>query len=142
MADQRNGGNANGNGKVETNGTARRSTVSHTTSPTSPSSPKDWTDFSSAGFGESALGKDFAKTLLDKDVEVTNPPSVERKTSKKRKPSPRRSSVDNPSAESAARAAELPSPTTPKPPKSKSTVSLVVQNSSRGGRVLRAAALP
>ena len=107
----------NGNGKASTNGTTTR-TVTSPTSPTSPSSPKDWMDFSSSGFGESTLGKDFAKTLLDKDVEVTTPP-VERKTSRRRKPSPRRSSVDNPDPESATRAAELPGP---KPVKSKSTI--------------------
>ncbi|CCL98824.1 uncharacterized protein FIBRA_00829 [Fibroporia radiculosa] len=63
--------------------------------------PKDWQDFSSTGFGESALGKDFAKTLLDNDLEVTQPPSVSHKTSKRRKTSPtpsRRSSIKGPAA--------------------------------------------
>ncbi|KAL7278502.1 hypothetical protein ACG7TL_007501 [Trametes sanguinea] len=109
---------ANGNGKAPSNGSAAGRSVA---SPTSPSSPKDWMDFSTAGFGESAIGKDFASTLLDKDVEVTTPP-VERKTSKKRKASPGRSrgsSVDNPAAEPANRATE---PSTPPPPKSKSTI--------------------
>ncbi|KAI9061838.1 hypothetical protein FKP32DRAFT_1594040 [Trametes sanguinea] len=109
---------ANGNGKAPTNGSAAGRSA---TSPTSPSSPKDWMDFSTAGFGESAIGKDFASTLLDKDVEVTTPP-VERKTSKKRKASPGRSrgsSVDNPPTQPANRDTE---PSTPPPPKSKSTV--------------------
>lgn len=73
-----------------------------------PASPTDWADFSSAGFGETALGKDLALTLLDSDVEVTAPPhgrpgggSPKRRSSRKRKsttsPSTsRRSSVDNP----------------------------------------------
>ncbi|RPD60909.1 hypothetical protein L227DRAFT_547326 [Lentinus tigrinus ALCF2SS1-6] len=108
----------NGDSKASTNGTASRN-VTSPTSPTSPSSPKDWMDFSTSGFGESTLGKDFAKTLLDKDVEVTTPPAVERKTSRRRKPSPRRSSVDNPDPGSATRAAELPGP---KSSKSKSTI--------------------
>ncbi|OSD03794.1 hypothetical protein PYCCODRAFT_1444346 [Trametes coccinea BRFM310] len=97
---------ANGNGKAPSNGSAAGRSVA---SPTSPSSPKDWMDFSTAGFGESAIGKDFASTLLDKDVEVTTPP-VERKTSKKRKASPGRSRGSSP----ANRATE---PSTP-PPKS------------------------
>ncbi|RPD76906.1 hypothetical protein L226DRAFT_504826 [Lentinus tigrinus ALCF2SS1-7] len=108
----------NGDSKASTNGTVSRN-VTSPTSPTSPSSPKDWMDFSTSGFGESTLGKDFAKTLLDKDVEVTTPPAVERKTSRRRKPSPRRSSVDNPDPGSATRAAELPGP---KSSKSKSTI--------------------
>jgi len=54
------------------------------TIPTStPQSPKDWAEFSSAGFGEVTLSKNFASTLLDKDVEVTEPP-VERKPSKRK----------------------------------------------------------
>ncbi|KAI8992833.1 hypothetical protein BD414DRAFT_458132 [Trametes punicea] len=108
---------ANGNGKATSNGSAASRSA---TSPTSAASPKDWMDFSTSGFGESAIGKDLASTLLDKDVEVTAPP-VERNASKKRKASPgrsRRSSVDNPDPESASRAAHL---TGPPPPKSKST---------------------
>ncbi|KZT65115.1 hypothetical protein DAEQUDRAFT_769156 [Daedalea quercina L-15889] len=50
-------------------------------------SPKDWTDFSSLGFGESALGKDFASTLMDNDVEVTEPRLVRRKSSRRQKAS-------------------------------------------------------
>ncbi len=109
---------ANGNSKTSTNGSASRNPTS-TTSPSSPGSPKEWTDFSSGGFGESALGKDFAKTLRDKDVEVTAPPSVEHKASRRRKPSPRRSSVDSPARESTTRAADLASPNSLK---SKSTI--------------------
>ncbi|KAI0789269.1 hypothetical protein C8Q75DRAFT_733928 [Abortiporus biennis] len=81
---------ANGHGKSPTTG-----------SPVSPASPTDWADFSSAGFGESNLGKNFASTLMDSDVETTEPPAPSRKSSlKKRKSTPpptsRRSSVDNP----------------------------------------------
>ncbi|GBE87016.1 predicted protein [Sparassis crispa] len=85
------------NGKASDNVTHEKA-ASH---PQVPESPKDWMDFSTSGFGESALGRDFAKTLLDNDVEVTNPPEVSRKSSKRRKASPdrsRRSSADNPAA--------------------------------------------
>ncbi|KAI0370977.1 hypothetical protein BV20DRAFT_966087 [Pilatotrama ljubarskyi] len=117
--DTTSGAQANGNGKATTNGFATVRGRSATTT-TTPGSPKDWSDFSTSGFGETALGKDFASTLLDKDVEVTTPPVVERKTSKKRKASPgRRSSVDNPKPESAHLATQL-SP--PPPLKSKSAI--------------------
>ncbi|KAI0668963.1 hypothetical protein C8Q78DRAFT_1193932 [Trametes maxima] len=118
---------ANGNGKASTNGNATNRSAA---SPTSPTSPKDWMDFSTSGFGDSTLGKDFASTLLDKDVEVTTPrPVVERKTSKKRKASPgrsRRSSVDSPAPESTTRPTQLTSPA-PLPPKSKSTIVNVIK---------------
>jgi len=39
-----------------------------------PQSPKDWAEFSSAGFGKTAVLQNFALRLLDKDVEVTEPP--------------------------------------------------------------------
>ena len=71
------GGAANGNGKA-TSG-------SSSASPISPASPTDWADFSSAGFGESSLGKDFAATLMDNDVEKTSPPDLSRQPSKKRR---------------------------------------------------------
>jgi hypothetical protein len=48
-----------------------------------PQSPKDWADFSSAGFGETAISKNFASTLLDKDLEVTEPP-LQSRPSKRR----------------------------------------------------------
>ena len=48
-----------------------------------PQSPKDWAEFSSAGFGETTISQNFASTLLDKDVEVTEPP-IHRKPSKQR----------------------------------------------------------
>lgn len=55
--------------------------------PTPPPSkfqpPKDWAEFSSAGFGETTISQDFASTLLDKDVEVTEPP-IQRKPSKQK----------------------------------------------------------
>ena len=112
--------NGNGNGKIEVNGKATGTPVSPT-APSPPTSPKDWSDFSTAGFGESTLGTDFAKTLLDTDVEVTAPPH-DNKALKKGKSSARRSSADNPSSESAARAAELAVPPSPKPARSKSTI--------------------
>ena len=49
--------------------------------PSTPQSPKDWAEFSSAGFGGTSLSRNFASTLLDKDLEVTEPP-VRRKSSK------------------------------------------------------------
>ena len=54
-----------------------------TTPISTPQSPKDWAEFSSAGFGEVTISKNFASTLLDKDLEVTEPP-VERKSSKRK----------------------------------------------------------
>ncbi|KAI1790821.1 hypothetical protein LXA43DRAFT_1014163 [Ganoderma leucocontextum] len=114
--------NGNGNGKAEVNGSANRTPVSPT-SPTSPTSPKDWSDFSTGGFGESTLGKDFAKTLLDADVEVTTPPP----DNKKSKSSNRRSSVDSPSSVSSTRVAQLAVPPSPKPAKSKSTIVSLVK---------------
>jgi len=51
--------------------------------PSTPQSPKDWAEFSSAGFGETTISHNFASTLLDKDVEVTEPP-VQRRPSKLR----------------------------------------------------------
>ena len=67
------------------NGNGISAPIRKPTIPTSstPQSPKDWTEFSSAGFGEVTLSKNFASTLLDKDVEVTEPP-VERKPSKRK----------------------------------------------------------
>jgi hypothetical protein len=67
---------ANGNGVPVP---ARRPTLPSST----PQSPKDWAEFSSAGFGETTISKNFASTLLDKDVEVTDPP-VRRKSSKRK----------------------------------------------------------
>lgn len=112
--------NGNGNGKTEVNGKAEHTPVSPT-SPSPPLSPKDWSDFSTGGFGDSTLGNDFAKTLLDTDVEVTAPPP-DNKSVKKGKSSTRRSSADSPSSESAARAADLVVPPSPKSAKSKSTI--------------------
>ncbi|OJT04901.1 Zonadhesin [Trametes pubescens] len=116
-------GTANGNGKAPTNGAAATRTTATPTSPNPPSSPKDWVDFSSAGFEESTLGKDFVATLLDKDIEVTAPrPVVERKTSRKRKASPGRSR-GNSVATSEPEPPVRVQPLSPAPaPKSKSTV--------------------
>lgn len=107
-------GAANGNGKA-TNG-------SSTASPTSPSSPANWVDFSSAGFGESTIGQDFAATLMDKDVEKTNPPNVSRQPSKKRRATaptipfpPNRRSMDNPPSKSIAAEPKTPKEVESKP---------------------------
>lgn len=89
-----------GNGKASNgNGTGAATPVSPS-SITSPTSPTDWADFSSAGFGESSLGKDFASTLLDTDdVEVTLPPHSKKSSKqhiqqqKKRPTQPRSSST-------------------------------------------------
>ncbi|CAL1697647.1 unnamed protein product [Somion occarium] len=97
---------ANGNRKGPSNGESAGTNGSLTASPTIPSSPTDWADFSSAGFGDITLGKDFAATLLDTDVEKTSPPDVSSQGGKKRRAtSPtipvsanRRSSADNPQA--------------------------------------------
>ena len=67
---------ANGNGIPIP---ARKPTLPSST----PQSPKDWTEFSSAGFGETTISHNFASTLLDKDLEVTEPP-VQRRPSKLR----------------------------------------------------------
>lgn len=83
----------------------------------SPTSPKDWTDFSTTGFGDSNLGSNFAATLFDNDIEVTSPPS--RKPSRRQFASSdygRRSSVDNPNPTS-------PNSRSPKQWKTKALVS-------------------
>lgn len=115
------GSTPNGNGKVagsangkatSPNGNGSTATPTSATSPISPTSPTDWADFSSAGFGESSLGRNFASTLLDsEDVEVTTPTSPkkapllgspQKKKQRTAKTSPasrvvnRRSSSDNP----------------------------------------------
>jgi hypothetical protein len=52
---------------------------------------KDWAEFSTAGFGESVLiTRNFASTLLDKDVEITEP-AQSRKLTKIRKMGGRKS---------------------------------------------------
>jgi len=84
-----------------TNG-ATRATAS-----TTDLSPKDWTDFSSLGFGDNSIGKDFASTLMDNDVEVTDPPRVQRRSSRRQKAStPPRMPFD---ASSTGRTVSLPS---------------------------------
>ncbi|KAH9856231.1 hypothetical protein C2E23DRAFT_882337 [Lenzites betulinus] len=113
---------ANGNGKAPTNGSATTRATTTPTSPTAPGSPKDWMDFSSSGFGDTSLGKDFAKTLLDKDVEVTvPPPTVERKSSRKRKASPGRSRGSSFATTEPEPQTRAPVPPSPLQPKSKST---------------------
>ena len=67
-----------------TNGNGVAAPVRKLTLPSStPQSPKDWAEFSSAGFGEVTISKNFASTLLDKDLEITEPP-VRRKSSKQK----------------------------------------------------------
>jgi Domain of unknown function (DUF1708) len=66
-----------------------------------PESPKNWDEFSAAGFSELNISRDFASTLLDTDIEVTNPPPLRKASKKKtRRPSPlrryTRSSLDIP----------------------------------------------
>ena len=69
---------------LKANGSAVSVPVRKATLPSSiPQSPKDWAEFSSAGFGETTISQDFASTLLDKDVEVTEPPA-QRRPSKRR----------------------------------------------------------
>lgn len=68
------------------------------TASTTNLSPNDWVGFSSLGFGETTLGKDFASTLMDNDVEVTEPPLVRRKSSRRKASSPPRAPVDAPSS--------------------------------------------
>ena len=87
--------------KVNGNGVpVRKPTLPSST----PQSPKDWAEFSSAGFGETEFSRNFASTLLDTDIEVTEPPI-------QRKPSSRKQnrSTSTPSVES------KPPPTSPKP---------------------------
>ncbi|KAH8077379.1 hypothetical protein BXZ70DRAFT_700062 [Cristinia sonorae] len=85
-----------------------------------PASPTDWSDFSSAGFGETSLSKNLAFSLLGDDVEVTVPPHAQpkRRASKKGNAgsSPaasRRSSVDNPRPGIQRPPADVPTSTTP-----------------------------
>ncbi|KAH9837891.1 uncharacterized protein C8Q71DRAFT_567206 [Rhodofomes roseus] len=76
------------------NGTLTNGTTRATMS-TTDLSPKDWSDFSSLGFGDTSLGKDLASTLMDNDLEVTEPPLVHRKSSKTQRASPpRRTQLD------------------------------------------------
>lgn len=80
--------------------------------------PKDWSDFSTVGFSDNNLGSNFAATLLDTDIEVTNPPS--RRPSRRQRASPdrgRRSSLDNPN---------LTSSVVPRSPKQWNTKATVV----------------
>ena len=69
---------------LKANGSAVSVPVRKATLPSSiPQSPKDWAEFSSAGFGETTISQDFASTLLDKDVEVTEPPAQRRPSKRK-----------------------------------------------------------
>ena len=95
----------NGNG---VSAPVRKPTVLSST----PQSPKDWAEFSSAGFGETTISQNFASTLLDKDVEVTEPP-VQRKSSKRKQSRSTMASVESnpPSVE------PKPAPEEPEGPK-------------------------
>lgn len=74
------------NGKAKpTNGSATVSrNVSEATSEQSPIA-SDWNFFSSAGFGEASTGQSLAATLLDTDIEKTQPPPVTRRRSQKKR---------------------------------------------------------
>lgn len=55
-----------------------------------PESPKNWDEFSAAGFSELNFSRDFASILLDKDIEVTDPPPARKTNKKRRRTSPLR----------------------------------------------------
>ncbi|KAH7912065.1 hypothetical protein BJ138DRAFT_842915 [Hygrophoropsis aurantiaca] len=77
-------GNGNGNGSAKT---PASTTASPKTSPTTATSPitTDWAQFSTSGFGDAiAPVQPLASTLLDKDVEVTEP-LLSRKSSRSQK---------------------------------------------------------
>ncbi|KAL5525182.1 hypothetical protein ACEPAF_9051 [Sanghuangporus sanghuang] len=98
--------------------------VSRQTSEATASSPiaSDWNVFSSAGFGESAAGQSLAATLLDNDVEKTDPPKLAARRSLKKSRSPGRGAR----GEKAAAAGEQPSSPSDAPVRFKtSRVSLV-----------------
>lgn len=67
---------------------SRISIMNGTSSTDNVVATKDWSDFSSIGFGDSSLGSDFAKTLLDSDLEKTQPSPIMRKSSRRRRSSP------------------------------------------------------
>ncbi|KLO16470.1 hypothetical protein SCHPADRAFT_208777 [Schizopora paradoxa] len=81
---------SNGKGKESANGISRNASETTATSTTvggpTPISPiaSDWTAFSSSGFGEDVLGSSFASTLLDSDVEKTQPVALESRRSLKK----------------------------------------------------------
>ncbi|KII90238.1 hypothetical protein PLICRDRAFT_40439 [Plicaturopsis crispa FD-325 SS-3] len=82
-----------------TNGNGASHVKTHSTTTSPPPSAfyaTDWAQFSTTGFGEDSP-QPLAATLLDQDVEVTQP-QPSRKSSRKRKPTSRRSSVDNPTS--------------------------------------------
>ncbi|KAL5520413.1 hypothetical protein ACEPAG_9637 [Sanghuangporus baumii] len=108
---------ANGRAKAANGSTS----VSRQTSEATASSPiaADWNVFSSAGFGESAAGQSLAATLLDNDVEKTDPPKLAARRSLKKSRSPGR-------GEKAAAAGEQPFSSSDAPVRFKtSRVSLV-----------------
>ncbi|KAL1745243.1 hypothetical protein HDZ31DRAFT_19498, partial [Schizophyllum fasciatum] len=80
--------------------------------PNGTSQPLDWAQFSSAGFLESKDIAPLAATLLDKDVEVTAPPS--RQSSRRRVPRLTvQSRMASPSRVASPSPANIPLPTTP-----------------------------
>ncbi|KAL5498259.1 hypothetical protein ACEPAH_2399 [Sanghuangporus vaninii] len=111
---------ANGRAKAANGSTS----VSRQTSEATASSPiaADWNVFSSAGFGESAAGQSLAATLLDNDVEKTDPPKLAARRSLKKSRSPGRGAR----GEKAAAAGDQPSSPSDAPVRFKtSRVSLV-----------------
>ncbi|KAL5478858.1 hypothetical protein ACEPAI_2135 [Sanghuangporus weigelae] len=111
---------ANGRAKAANGSTS----VSRQTSEATASSPiaADWNVFSSAGFGESAAGQSLAATLLDNDVEKTDPPKLAARRSLKKSRSPGRGAR----GEKAPAAGEQPSSPSDAPVRFKtSRVSLV-----------------
>ncbi|EPQ55709.1 hypothetical protein GLOTRDRAFT_105675 [Gloeophyllum trabeum ATCC 11539] len=110
----------------EPNGNGHYKTISASTGKAHEvyGSTTDWTQFSTSGFAEPSTAPSLALTLMDKDVEVTNPDTrnVSRRKSNRRKSSPPERK------DAAATNGKTPSPSTPsspaKPPKA-SMVSLV-----------------
>lgn len=80
----------NGKGKESVNGISRNASETTATSTTlggpTPVSPiaSGWSAFSSSGFGEDAVGSSLASTLMDSDVEKTQPSALESRRSLKK----------------------------------------------------------
>ncbi len=80
----------NGKGKESVNGISRNASETTATSTTlggpTPITPvtADWGAFSSSGFGEDVLGSSLASTLMDTDVEKTQPAALESRRSLKK----------------------------------------------------------
>ena len=85
------------NGPAPPNGNGAVSVVQAQT-PLPPSPAIDWTEFTSAGFGEaSTVSQLLSATLLDQDIEITDPAVIRKLSKGKRgRDTSRRSSADNP----------------------------------------------